>query len=285
MPIEARQRFSPEPAASFASIVLAHGQAVDDGGVLGLLDELLDREVVGHPHQAQALDLGDFEGLGADGHVGPGRDVLLDDLPEIHPVELVAGEDEDQVVGIFPEMDQVAAHGVGRSLVPVEALLGLLGREDVHEAAAERVKLVGALNVPVQRGRVELRQQEDPVDVGVDAVADRDIDEPVFAGEGHRGLAALVREGGSRVPRPPPIMTASTRFWVVIGNLFSILSQSAFSRDKIAAEAKSLPKSIMCGIVGYVGTRKASSIILEGLKRLEYRGYDSAGLRSFREEG
>jgi glucosamine--fructose-6-phosphate aminotransferase (isomerizing) len=34
----------------------------------------------------------------------------------------------------------------------------------------------------------------------------------------------------------------------------------------------------MCGIVGYVGPRKASAIILEGLKRLEYRGYDSAGL-------
>ena len=34
----------------------------------------------------------------------------------------------------------------------------------------------------------------------------------------------------------------------------------------------------MCGIVGYVGTRKATAIILEGLKRLEYRGYDSAGL-------
>jgi glucosamine--fructose-6-phosphate aminotransferase (isomerizing) len=34
----------------------------------------------------------------------------------------------------------------------------------------------------------------------------------------------------------------------------------------------------MCGIVGYVGTRKAATIILEGLKRLEYRGYDSAGL-------
>jgi len=34
----------------------------------------------------------------------------------------------------------------------------------------------------------------------------------------------------------------------------------------------------MCGIVGYVGGQKASTILLEGLKRLEYRGYDSAGL-------
>ena len=34
----------------------------------------------------------------------------------------------------------------------------------------------------------------------------------------------------------------------------------------------------MCGIVGYIGAQDAMGIILEGLKRLEYRGYDSAGI-------
>ncbi len=34
----------------------------------------------------------------------------------------------------------------------------------------------------------------------------------------------------------------------------------------------------MCGIIGYVGDRKAADVILEGLTRLEYRGYDSAGI-------
>jgi glucosamine--fructose-6-phosphate aminotransferase (isomerizing) len=41
----------------------------------------------------------------------------------------------------------------------------------------------------------------------------------------------------------------------------------------------------MCGIIGYVGQRPARDLLLNGLERLEYRGYDSAGLALLEEEG
>ena len=34
----------------------------------------------------------------------------------------------------------------------------------------------------------------------------------------------------------------------------------------------------MCGIVGYIGPRQAAGLLVEGLRRMEYRGYDSAGI-------
>ncbi|HVI39273.1 MAG TPA: hypothetical protein VM577_01310, partial [Anaerovoracaceae bacterium] len=38
----------------------------------------------------------------------------------------------------------------------------------------------------------------------------------------------------------------------------------------------------MCGIVGYIGDGNASDIIIEGLKKLEYRGYDSSGIALYK---
>ena len=41
----------------------------------------------------------------------------------------------------------------------------------------------------------------------------------------------------------------------------------------------------MCGIVAYVGRKIAQPLLIEGLKRLEYRGYDSAGIAVIGEDG
>lgn len=40
----------------------------------------------------------------------------------------------------------------------------------------------------------------------------------------------------------------------------------------------------MCGIVGYVGDKQAAKFLLEGLNKLEYRGYDSAGIAVYNDE-
>ena len=40
----------------------------------------------------------------------------------------------------------------------------------------------------------------------------------------------------------------------------------------------------MCGIIGYIGPRETTKVLIEGLKRLEYRGYDSAGIAVFQSE-
>ena len=41
----------------------------------------------------------------------------------------------------------------------------------------------------------------------------------------------------------------------------------------------------MCGIIGYAGKTEAVNVLLDGLERLEYRGYDSAGVAVVSPEG
>ena len=47
---------------------------------------------------------------------------------------------------------------------------------------------------------------------------------------------------------------------------------------------RSVTMTAMCGIVGYAGARPALSIVVSGLRRLEYRGYDSAGVAVINDE-
>jgi glutamine---fructose-6-phosphate transaminase (isomerizing) len=54
---------------------------------------------------------------------------------------------------------------------------------------------------------------------------------------------------------------------------------------KLTANCSLLKEATMCGIIGYLGPQEAMPIILDGLKRLEYRGYDSAGMAVITDHG
>ena len=56
-------------------------------------------------------------------------------------------------------------------------------------------------------------------------------------------------------------------------------------RCNFAADNKHKHSDSMCGIVGYIGTKEAFPILIKGLRRLEYRGYDSAGVALVNNDG
>jgi len=73
-----------------------------------------------------------------------------------------------------------------------------LSSQNLHEAlvlVAAHVAGISARQVPVQRRGVELREHVDLVDVAVDAVADRNINQPVVGTQGHGGLRPFLRQG------------------------------------------------------------------------------------------
>ena len=172
-----------------------HPQLVEQCRVLRLLHEAGDAPVGGDLHDAEGAGVAARHRDGGDGDVGAGGDVLLEDGAEVHAIELVAGEDEHQLVRVVREMDEVLPHGVGGALVPVDPVGGLLGGEDLDEAAGEDVEVVRVLDVAVERAAVELGQHEDAAELGVDAVADGDVDEAVLAAQGDRRLGAVLGQG------------------------------------------------------------------------------------------
>src|SRR5688572_18869192 len=90
---------------------------------------------------------------------------------------------------------------------------------------------------------------------------------------GRRASAAPPPPASASI-RPPPIPGSCA----AAGRGSTTCPRSPSSWRGIAWRDPERHGDPMCGIVGYIGERNATEIILDGLKRLEYRGYDSAGL-------
>ena len=156
------------------------------------------------------MRLADRHALDRDRHVGALAAMVLDERPVIHLVDVVAGEDEDDVARLLADRLDVGQHRIGRAAIP---LRGSVARDvRLHHADAALV----AVEVPrppdadvvVERARVVLGQDEDVVDLGVDAVREREVDDPVLAREGDGGLGADAERSDRRSPSPPARTTA-----------------------------------------------------------------------------
>src|SRR5262245_46794445 len=100
------------------------------------------------------------------------------------------------------EMPGRLPHGVCGALKPVGALGCLFSRENLDESRAEKIHAIRLADMPVERSRVELRQYKNAANVGMQAVADRNIDQPVLAADWNRRLRSELREREEAFPLP-----------------------------------------------------------------------------------
>src|SRR2546430_934623 len=112
----------------------------------------------------------------------------MKNFPKIHSIKLIAAEDEVIIERAFEEVAHVLPHCVRRSLIPLRTFGSLLRGENIDEAAREIVELVARLHMSMQRHAVELSQHIDRAEPGVQAIADRNIDDAIFPAQRNRGL-------------------------------------------------------------------------------------------------
>ena len=124
-------------------------------------------------------------GLNCHGNVGfcvpvePGHGII------IHAVKMVASQDEHIFCPGGDDFKELFSNCICRPLVPVGGFCGLLCSPNLHPSGMEIIKLVGPGDMPVQRNRIKLGQHSYVIDLRVDAIADGDIDQPVFSCDRH----------------------------------------------------------------------------------------------------
>ncbi len=137
-------------------------------------------------------------------HRGGGAllDVPAQHLRVVHLVDVVAREDHHPLGRLTHDGVQVLVHGVGRAEVPVVAD-PLLRGQDLDELAEFLCHDAPALpDVAIERQALVLRDDEDAAQAGVDAVAEREVDDAVGAAEVHRWFCTFPGQRGQAFAHP-----------------------------------------------------------------------------------
>ena len=151
-----------------------------------------DAELVGHPDRLP--DRRDRAGRAA-------RDVLVDHLREVHPVDVVGADHDDDVGLLVADQVERLVDRVRAAEVPVLAD-ALLRRHRGDVVAEHRRHPPGLRDVPVQAVRLVLRQHDHLQVAGVHDVGEREVDEPVDAAERHRRFRTVGRQRHQPLPLP-----------------------------------------------------------------------------------
>ena len=85
--------------------------------------------------------------FGGQRDVSAGTNMLMQQSAKIHPVKLIAAQDEIIIERALEEVAHVLPHSVGCSLIPLRAGRRLLSGKNIHEAAREIVELIARLNM------------------------------------------------------------------------------------------------------------------------------------------
>src|SRR5437667_2542132 len=110
-------------------------------------------------------------------------------------IPLMTAQDYVKSERPLEEIAHVLPHRIGSPLIPLRAGGRLLSRKNIYKAARKIVELVAGLNMSMQRHGVELRQQIDRAQPGVQAVADRNINNAILAAERNSRFSAIFCEG------------------------------------------------------------------------------------------
>ena len=90
------------------------------------------------------------------------------------------------------DVPKLFADGVGRSLVPGFAIVRLLSGENFDKTSSKSVESISLPHVPMEAHRVELRQNVNLVQTGIQAIGNGDIDQPIISSQRDSRLRTML---------------------------------------------------------------------------------------------